>query len=234
MASETIYRYTCSKCNKTIVARILPNIPQRTICRRCSTLNKLGIQDIINKGTIDNPVEGDLRLGKEINKNPSQHTRKFMWHICPICKNGRWVNLVWGKPEYDKCSKCKWYARKNVKHPRWNKDADCISNGYRMIRLDRNNPYFSMAKADDLVMEHRYVMAQSLGRCLKTSELVHHKNHNRLDNRIENLQLVGIDEHTQITLLESKIDRLLSKQDELMTEIKLLRFENNQLKECAI
>jgi hypothetical protein len=46
--------------------------------------------------------------------------------------------------------------------------------------------------------EHRHIMEQHLARQLAPEELVHHRNGNTSDNRIENLELVAWGEHTTI------------------------------------
>ena len=62
------------------------------------------------------------------------------------------------------------------------------SQGYIYIRIEETSPYCSMQK-NGRVRKHRLVMAEQLGRCLRSDEEVHHKNGIRSDNRPENLEL---------------------------------------------
>lgn len=48
------------------------------------------------------------------------------------------------------------------------------------------------------VIEQRVIVEQHLGRALRDDEIVHHKNHDKLDNRIENLQVMSHSEHAKI------------------------------------
>ena len=45
--------------------------------------------------------------------------------------------------------------------------------------------------------EHRYIMEQHIGRELSRNEVVHHKNGDKRDNRIENLEIMSLSEHTK-------------------------------------
>lgn len=68
--------------------------------------------------------------------------------------------------------------------PNWRGGTSIARNGYRQIRIDGKRYY-----------EHRLIMERYLGRKLMKDEQVHHKNHNRLDNRIDNLEVLNAKQH---------------------------------------
>lgn len=58
---------------------------------------------------------------------------------------------------------------------------------YKKIRLNKN----------EVIDEHRLIMQNHLGRKLNRNEVVHHKNGNGRDNRLENLELMSLSEHSR-------------------------------------
>jgi HNH endonuclease len=80
-----------------------------------------------------------------------------------------------------------------IKHLSRPKKAErvVLKNGYAMVLMKFGDPFFSMATRSFYVLEHRLVMARSLGRVLDNHETVHHINGQKSDNRIENLQLLS-------------------------------------------
>lgn len=75
-----------------------------------------------------------------------------------------------------------------------------ISKGdYDYCRIDEVHPNQT---ENGYVLHHRIVMENYLGRILQSHEVVHHINGNKKDNRLENLEVMNVDEHSRIHALE--------------------------------
>jgi hypothetical protein len=69
------------------------------------------------------------------------------------------------------------------------------NTGYRMILLEGKGKYTT---------EQKIIMENHIGRKLHSYEVVHHKNCNKLDNRLDNLLLTTRVEHPKIHKLMGK------------------------------
>ena len=81
--------------------------------------------------------------------------------------------------------------------------------GYKVVEWARRSRVF----------QHRMVMEYKLGRPLIDDEVVHHINHNRADNRIENLQLMSGKDHSKLhasevrkRMIENNASRNMTKE----------------------
>lgn len=177
-------------------------------------------------------IIGEIKKGHEINKCPSE---KYIWQACDGCGRERWVLFIKQMPVATSCPQCanlkRGIATRGDRHHSWKGGRITDKNGYIQIKLQHGDFFYSMTNHQGYVFEHRLIIAKHFKRCLQSWEIVHHKNHIRDDNRLENLQLIQEMQHHQVTILEKKLDKLIESQQELKQEIRLLRLENRNLKE---
>jgi hypothetical protein len=107
-------------------------------------------------------------------------------------KIGTTKNRKCSYPNCDRKHHCKEYCKPHYRRFKNGKQMDgpfkkgngegyLDSHGYVYLNIDGKN-----------YMQHRVIYEQHIGRKLLSTENIHHKNGNRSDNRIENLELWSI------------------------------------------
>ncbi len=185
------------------------------------------------------PQIGEIKKGKEIGHRSNNGQTKYIRHACVDCGKERWV-ILWKtkRPQFTGlCHRCSLKGRNlsGKKNSHWKGGRNKSTGGYIEIWLSPDDFFYSMARKVGYVLEHRLVVAQALGRCLHSWEIVHHKGtkypkgsmENRQDNRYpENLQLVTDDRHKQISILERRISYLEKENTELRRQLEELNMQN--------
>ena len=90
------------------------------------------------------------------------------------------------------CSRACWKAslnqtRQGPVNPNWKGGRSIRPDGYVEVRVNGRRK-----------LEHVHLMEQHLGRRMNRGEVVHHKNADRTDNRLENLEVMTVSEHMRL------------------------------------
>lgn len=146
------------------------------------------------------------------------------WKGCTYtCKNCGIVKRVMPSKVTEKkfCSRiCRGkYISTNLigdKAMHWKSGTTINKNGYKEVS-GLNHPHI---RPNGYVSEHRLVIEKHLGRYLESHEIVHHINHDKLDNRIENLYLTDRSEHMKIHYEHRQVDNKGKFKPEVIEELK--------------
>ena len=126
------------------------------------------------------------RICKDCNKD-IEYNSYYAYHMankkncsCRPCGNIKMGKAHSGKKVSDSTRKKMSEAKSGANSPHWKGGVYTTSSGYRKIYQGPNKQY---------KLEHRIIFEKYLGRELLSTEVVHHENEIRNDNRIENLIL---------------------------------------------
>lgn len=185
---------------------------------------------------VNNPQDGDLAYGWEIDRCQNR-TVVYQWIHCPLCSDPRWT-LSTSVGLKGVCRTCAARYQVGRSNKKWKGGRTVLKSGIVMIRVYPDNPYYAMGRGGNklkwvskVIPEHRLLMAQHLGRCLESWEIIHHVNGNNADNRIDNLRLVDPDDHCVYSQLQKDNKALVAKINELDINIQVLRLELNMYKD---
>lgn len=171
--SRTLIEFTCPECGG--IGRLAPSVMARGPVHYCS----------IGCATA---ARNRSRTG------PQLHRRKRVIATCCMCSKEYETYPSWLKKTANPCcsNACRGsLARANQsgpKSPRWRGGTSINAKGYVIHhRPDGRHR-----------VEHRLVLEAAMGRALASTEIVHHRNHVKVDNRPDNLTIMTNSAHMRL------------------------------------
>lgn len=123
--------------------------------------------------------------GVEMSIKPSHLKRRKT--CSKVCDGERKRTMYSGKDNPN-------YGNRGEKNPMFKTGEKISRYGYRMIY----KPDHPNSQKDGYILEHRYVMSEFLGRPLSNEEHIHHKDENKLNNDIRNLEIISKSDHSKL------------------------------------
>lgn len=133
-----------------------------------------------------------------LRKSGSSRGYRYGLFLCPSC--GIEIEKIKKDGVAAKYCSHRCYAANRAKRGSY-KDF-IISRKYKYIYMPEHPNAIGTKKL--YVSEHRLVMEKHLGRYLKETEVVHHIDHNTLNNEINNLMLCTASDHMKIHAKEKR------------------------------
>ena len=127
--------------------------------------------------------------GKTLKKTSWRKYNKYP-DLCRSCAHHMTAKEANGRYEYIDEDGYIWVVDDSLRHYSEYKDY---------LKCKENNSFFRRG-----IAKHRLIMMEYLGRELKENEIVHHIDHNKANNNIENLQLMTSSEHAKLHSHTSK------------------------------
>lgn len=147
-------------------------------------------------------------------------------------KSGEWRNCktcgrkIWARKSEDRRGGIRGYCSK-----------ECFGTE-KKERIMSTDGYWVVHTPNGDIKEHRWVMEQYIKRRLKSLEIVHHKNHNKLDNRIENLEITTRGNHNKHHFIKkikqyTLSGKFIKEWDGLSEASRKLKINTGRITECV-